>query len=63
MEELAGTTVVLADDHAAVREGIAALCSSHGMRVLGQVADGDAAIYMIADLNPDFAILDLYMPG
>jgi DNA-binding NarL/FixJ family response regulator len=63
MQELAGTTVVLADDHAIVREGIAALCSSHGMRVLGQVADGGAAIDMIADLNPDFAILDLHMPG
>ena len=63
MQELAATTVVLADDHAIVREGIAALCSSHGMRVLGQVADGGAAVDMIADLNPDFAILDLHMPG
>ena len=57
MQEPAATTVVLADDHAIVREGIAALCASHGMRVLGQVADGNAAVEMIASLNPDFAIL------
>jgi DNA-binding NarL/FixJ family response regulator len=63
MQELATTTVVLADDHVIVREGIAALCAAHGMRVLGQVADGGAAVEMIAALNPDFAILDLHMPG
>ena len=62
MQELAATTVVLADDHAIVREGIASLCTSHGMRVLGQVADGGAAIEMITALKPDFAILDLHMP-
>jgi len=63
MQELAATTVVLADDHAIVREGIAALCASHGMRVLGQAADGGAAVEMITALSPDFAILDQHMPG
>jgi DNA-binding NarL/FixJ family response regulator len=33
------------------------------MSVLGQVADGGAAVEMIASLRPDFAILDLHMPG
>jgi DNA-binding NarL/FixJ family response regulator len=63
MQELTATTVVLADDHAIVREGIASLCASHGMRVLGQVSDGGAAVEMITALKPDFAILDLHMPG
>jgi DNA-binding NarL/FixJ family response regulator len=63
MQELAETTVVLADDHAIVREGIAALCASHGMRVLGQAGDGGAAVEMITALSPDFAILDQHMPG
>src|SRR6476620_6190182 len=63
MQEAAATTVVLADDHAIVREGIAALCTANGMNVLGQVADGGAAVEMIASLRPDFAILDLHMPG
>ena len=43
-----GITAVLADDHNIVREGFAALCSLHGIRVLGQCADGGAAVETIA---------------
>jgi len=57
------TTVVLADDHAIVREGIAALCASNGLNILGQCSDGGSALEMIGELKPDFAILDLHMPG
>jgi DNA-binding NarL/FixJ family response regulator len=57
------TTVVLADDHGIVREGFAALCAANGMRVLGESSDGPAAYEMISELKPDFAILDLHMPG
>jgi DNA-binding NarL/FixJ family response regulator len=55
-------TLVLADDHAIVREGIAALCASHGFRILGQCSDGPAAVEMILAEKPDFAILDVHMP-
>lgn len=57
------TTIVLADDHAIVREGIAALCMGQGLRILGQCADGPSALEMVTSLKPDFAILDLQMPG
>ena len=63
MQELQPTTVVLADDHAIVREGFAALCTANGMRVLAECADGLKAVETISALNPDFAILDLHMPG
>lgn len=56
-------TVVLADDHAIVREGFAALCSSYGMQILGQASDGPSALELIGKGRPDFAILDLDMPG
>lgn len=56
-------TLVLADDHAIVREGIAALCASHGFRILGQCSDGAAAVEMVLSQKPDFAILDVHMPG
>jgi DNA-binding NarL/FixJ family response regulator len=62
MQESDQISVVLADDHNIVREGIAALCAANGMRILGQVSDGPAAITMIEELKPDFAILDLHMP-
>lgn len=56
-------TVVLADDHAIVREGIAALCTGNGMRILGECSDGAAAVETITAKQPDFAILDMHMPG
>jgi DNA-binding NarL/FixJ family response regulator len=63
MQESQQPTVVLADDHAIVREGIAALCASHGFEIMGQCADGAAAVEMILDRSPEFAILDIHMPG
>ena len=63
MQELQPTTVVLADDHAIVREGFAALCTANGMKVLAECADGPSALDTISTLRPDFAILDLQMPG
>ena len=63
MADLTGTTVVLADDHAIVREGFAALCEVNGMSVLGQCCDGPSAVEMILAKQPDFVILDLHMPG
>lgn len=63
MEQVRETTVVLADDHAIVREGIAALCASHAMGILEQCSDGPSAYEAILRLQPDLAILDLNMPG
>jgi DNA-binding NarL/FixJ family response regulator len=63
MEQSQQTTVVLADDHAIVREGFAALCANNGMRVVGQCSDGPQALEMVMAVKPDFAVLDLHMPG
>ena len=63
MDQARTATVVLADDHAIVREGIAALCCSHDLTILEQCSDGPAAYDAILKLKPDLAILDLHMPG
>jgi DNA-binding NarL/FixJ family response regulator len=56
-------SILLADDHAIVREGLAALCSSNPrFRVVAQCADGEQALETILRDQPDFAILDLHMP-
>jgi DNA-binding NarL/FixJ family response regulator len=56
-------TVVLADDHAIVREGIEAKFRENPqISILGQCADGESALEMILSLRPDFAIIDLNMP-
>jgi DNA-binding NarL/FixJ family response regulator len=57
------TTVILADDHGIVREGIAAKFREHPeLQVIGECSDGEAAVDLILSLKPDFAILDLNMP-
>jgi two-component system response regulator NreC len=56
-------TVVLADDHAIVREGLAALCAANGLQILAQCSDGAQACDAILELKPDFAVLDLQMPA
>jgi DNA-binding NarL/FixJ family response regulator len=56
-------TLVLADDHGILREGIAAFCSSRpDLKILGQCSDGAEALELILALKPDFAVLDLNMP-
>ena len=56
--------VVLADDHNLVRAGIRALLESDGnIDVVGEAADGHAALDLIARDRPDLAFLDITMPG
>jgi DNA-binding NarL/FixJ family response regulator len=63
METTKPITIVLADDHGIVREGIAAFCNSRPeLKILGQSSDGAEAVELILSLKPDFAVLDLNMP-
>jgi len=56
-------SIVLADDHSIVREGLAAFCDARAeLRIVGQCSDGLAAVEMIKSVAPDFAIIDLHMP-
>ncbi len=58
------TRVLLVDDHAMVRAGIAALLSStDDLEVAGQAADGEAAVAACAETRPDVVLMDLSMPG
>jgi DNA-binding NarL/FixJ family response regulator len=56
--------VVLADDHALVREGTAELLErAGGIRVVGQAADGLEAVRLVQMLQPNVLLLDLALPG
>ena len=55
--------VLIADDHAIVRTGLAALLDTEpGIEVVGEAADGAAAVKTALKLRPDVVIMDLMMP-
>ncbi len=55
--------VLLADDHALFRDGVASLLTAWGHDVVGQVADGDEAVRAALELRPDVVLMDVAMPG
>lgn len=57
-------TIVLADDHQLVRDGIRALLEEEqDLEVIGEAASGKEAIAMVTAKQPDLLIVDIRMPG
>jgi DNA-binding NarL/FixJ family response regulator len=56
--------VLIVDDHAVVRTGLAQLLrTTNDLELAGEAADGDAAVRLAAGLRPDVVLMDLSMPG
>lgn len=56
--------ILVADDHAVVRQGICSLLKSNpGWEVCGEATDGRQAVEMAKSLKPDMVILDIGMPA
>lgn len=56
--------VVLADDHAVVRKGIREFLEQDGdISVVAEAAEGHQAFTLVAEHQPDVAVLDIQMPG
>ena len=57
-------TVLLADDHHVVREGLATIVDlEDDMTVVGQAGDGAEAVRLTLERNPDVVLMDLQMPN
>jgi DNA-binding NarL/FixJ family response regulator len=54
--------VVIAEDHALLREGIVALLRENDVEVVGQAEDGPGLLRVIAGHKPDLAIVDVRLP-
>lgn len=57
------TTVLVADDHAIVLEGLVSLLKDYDLDVVGAVGDGARLIEAARRLKPDVIVTDLSMPG
>jgi two-component system response regulator NreC len=56
--------ILLADDHAILRQGLRLLIDSQlDMTVVGEAADGDAVVAQAEALHPDVVVIDISMPG
>lgn len=56
--------ILLADDHAIVRQGLKLLIDSQeDMAVVGESADGNGVLERAAALKPDIVVMDVSMPG
>jgi DNA-binding NarL/FixJ family response regulator len=54
--------ILLADDHAVLRQGLRALLEREGFEVVGEASDGREAVKLCAKFRPDVALLDVTMP-
>ena len=56
--------ILVADDHAVVREGIRhVLAAQHGFDIAGEAASGAEAVKLASECEPDVVVLDVSMPG
>ena len=56
--------VIIVDDHAVVRSGLSAfLLAFDDLELVGEAADGEEAVQLCAEAQPDVVLMDLVMPG
>jgi NarL family two-component system response regulator LiaR len=64
MSEVGTIRVMLVDDHAVVRSGLAAfLLAFDDLELVGDAADGEEALRKCGEVRPDVVLMDLVMPG
>jgi response regulator NasT len=55
--------VVIAEDEAIIRLDLKEMLEEEGLSVVGEAADGEAAVRMAREASPDLVIMDIKMPG
>lgn len=62
MAEKQATKVLVAEDEALIRLDLVELLTDEGFEVIGQAADGEEAIKLARELDPDLVVMDIKMP-
>ena len=57
------TRVVIAEDEAIIRLDLKEMLEEEGLHVVGEAADGEAAVRLALQEKPDLVIMDIKMPG
>jgi response regulator NasT len=57
------TRIVIAEDEAIIRLDLKEMLEEEGFQVVGEAADGDAAVRLAEEKRPDLVIMDIKMPG
>jgi DNA-binding NarL/FixJ family response regulator len=57
------TRVIVVDDQDLVRQGLRTILELGGVDIVGEAADGEAAVRIASELRPDVVLMDLRMPG
>jgi DNA-binding NarL/FixJ family response regulator len=55
--------ILLADDHALFRDGVASLLEAWGHTVVGQASSGEQAVGLVERERPELVLMDVRMPG
>ena len=61
-EPEAANTIVIADDHLMVREGLRGMLNAPRLRVVGEAGNGEEAVRMVLELKPSLVLMDIRMP-
>jgi DNA-binding NarL/FixJ family response regulator len=56
------TSVLIVDDHPSFRAGARRMLEASGYAVVGEAADGEAALSAVRELGPDLVLLDVQLP-
>ena len=55
-------TLLIADDHEVVREGVAHLLKNSDIQIVGEATNGNEAVELTLERNPDVVLMDIRMP-
>ena len=61
-DEKSSISILIADDHPMVREGLRSMLNASGLHIIGEASNGHEAVKQVKALAPDIVLMDIRMP-